>query len=231
MRHPGIAFRRWRSESPSTRDPRLVWYLLRRRGVRGFLRQKHLSDDFFELHLGLQQGYAELANLLVDWAHPESVCDMGCGNGYILSALAQQGIQIQGVDASEAVLRYVDDDIRDRIAIRDLSQPQDLGQFDLVISTGVAEHLPKRSARGFVDNVARHARRRVFYAAAKPGQWGDGHINCQPQEYWIEMFNEHGLEHDPATSQRLSDACADSEAVSAALPWIPGIIMVFERPS
>jgi SAM-dependent methyltransferase len=231
MRHPGVALRRWRAESPSTRDPQLIWYLLRRRGVRGFLGQKKLGDDFFELHLGLQHGYAELAKLLSDWAQPESVCDMGCGNGYILGALAQEGVQIQGVDSSEAVLRFVGEDIRDRIVIRDLSQPQDLGRFDLVISTGVAEHLPKRSARGFVENIARHAKHRVFFAAAKPGQWGDGHINCQPQEYWIELFKEHGLEHDPKTSEQLSEAAAASEAMSEALPWIIGIIMVFERPS
>jgi SAM-dependent methyltransferase len=231
MRDQWISFRRWRAESPSTRDPHLILYLLRRRGIRGFLGQKRLGDDFFELHVGLQAGYAELANLLVDWAHPDSVCDMGCGNGYILSALAEKGIDVQGVDASPSVLRYVDEAIRDRVAIRDLSQPQDLGRFDLVVSTGVAEHLPKRAAPAFVENTARHSKRHVFFAAAAPGQWGDGHINCQPQEYWIDLFRQQGLEHDPAASALLAAECAASEPIREALPWLLEIIMVFERPS
>jgi cyclopropane fatty-acyl-phospholipid synthase-like methyltransferase len=230
MQHRWIAYRRWRGESPSTRDPQLIWYLLRRRGIRGLLGQKHLGDQFFELNVGQEQAYAEVADLLTEWAQPESVCDLGCGNGYILSALAQKGIEVQGVDGSPSVLRFVDEGIRDRVVIRDLSQPQDLGRYDLVISTGVAEHLPKRSAGAFVENVARHAKRHVFFAAAEPGQWGDGHINCQPQEYWIRLFKEQGLEHDPGTTERLSEACASSEAIREALPWLLRIIMVFERP-
>lgn len=231
MRHPGIAFRRWRAESPSTRDHRLMLYLLKTRGLRGFLGQKHLGDQFFELHVGLEQAYAEVADLLIDWGRPESVCDLGCGNGYIIHALAQRGVEVQGVDASESVLRFVPEDIRDRVIIRDLGKPQDLGSFDMAISTGVAEHLPKRFAGAFVQNVAGCARKRVFFAAAEPGQWGDGHINCQPQEYWIELFKEQGFEHDPAATARLTEACRASEAITQRLPWLLNIIMVFERPS
>jgi SAM-dependent methyltransferase len=231
MRHPGLAFRRWRAESPSTRDHRLMLYLLRTRGLRGFLGQKRLGDQFFELHVGHRQAYAEVADLLIDWARPESVCDLGCGNGYILSSLADRGVQVQGVDASESVLNFVDEGIRDRVFIRDLSKPQDLGRFDLAMSTGVAEHLPKRFAGAFVQNVAGCARQRVFFAAAEPGQWGDGHINCQPQEYWIQLFEEQGFEHDTGATARLTEAARASEAINRSLPWLLNIIMVFERPS
>jgi SAM-dependent methyltransferase len=230
MRHPGTAYRRWRAESPSTRDPKLVMYLLRTRGLRGVLGKRQLGDDFFAGHVELHQGYGELANLLLAWARPESVLDLGCGNGYILSAIAEQGVQVQGADASPAVLRFLDEAIRDRVSILDLSQPQDLGRFDLVISTEVAEHLPKRSSRAFVENVARHSRQHVFFTAAQPGQWGDGHINCQPQGYWIELFAEHGLEHDAESSARLAADAGASEPVSQSLPWLLGNIMVFERP-
>jgi SAM-dependent methyltransferase len=206
-------------------------YLVRTRGLRGALGKGPLGDDFFEGHVGFQRAYAELANLLSDWAQPDSVCDLGCGNGYILSALAEQGVDVQGVDSSPSVLRFVDAGIRQRIAIRDLSQPQDLGRFDLVVSTEVAEHLPKRSARAFVGNVARHAKQHVVFTAAEPGQWGDGHINCQPQEYWIRLFGEEGLDHDAPASARLSAAAAASASISESLPWLINNIMCFERPS
>jgi SAM-dependent methyltransferase len=230
MRHPGLALRRWSAESPSTRDPHLIMYLVRTRGLRGALGRGELGEEFFEGHVVLERGYAKLAKLVSEWAHPESVCDLGCGNGYIISALAEQGVEVQGVDSSPSVLHFVSDDIRERIAIRDLSQPQDLGRFDLVISTEVAEHLPRRAARTFVGNVARHARQRVFFTAAQPGQWGDGHINCQPQEYWIQLFAGEGLQHDPGASARLADDARASEPISQLLPWLLDNIMVFERP-
>jgi hypothetical protein len=25
-----------------------------------------------------------------------------------------------------------------------------------------------------------------------PGQWGDGHINCQPKQFWIDLMQGHG---------------------------------------
>jgi hypothetical protein len=227
MRHP----RRWIAESPSTRDPRLLMYLVRTRGLRVALGRGELGDEFFEGHVALKHGYVELAKLVSMWAQPESACDLGCGNGYIISALAEQGVEVQGVDSSPSVLRFVSDDIRERIAIRDLSQPQQLGLFDLVISTEVAEHLPKHAAGTFVGNVARHARQRVFFTAAQPGQWGDGHINCQPQKYWIDLFAAEGLEYDPGASARLADDARTSESISQSLPWLLDNIMAFERPA
>ena len=231
VRHPRLTFRRWSAQSPSTRDPRLVMYLVRTRGLRSALGRGELGDKFFEGHVELERGYAELARLVSDWAQPRSACDLGCGNGYILSALAQQGVEVQGVDSSPSVLRFVGDDIRERIAIRDLSKPQDLGRFDLSISTEVAEHLPRRAARTFVGNVARHARKRVFFTAAQPGQWGDGHINCQPQEYWIQLFAGEGLNHDPRASVRLAAKARASEPINQSLPWLLDNIMMFERPA
>jgi hypothetical protein len=228
-RHPGLAARRWRAASPSTRDPRLIAYVVRTRGLRGALGQRRLGDDFFQKHVAFEQGYAALARLILGWASPESACDMGCGNGYIVSSLATHGVHAEGVDSSPSVLRFVDPAIRDRISICDLSRPQRFRRFDLVISTEVAEHLPKRAARTFVGNVARHADRRVFFTAAHPGQWGDGHINCQPRDYWIALFHEQGLLYDAQASDALGRAAAASAPIMESVPWLVENIMAFTR--
>jgi 2-polyprenyl-3-methyl-5-hydroxy-6-metoxy-1,4-benzoquinol methylase len=72
-----------------------------------------------------------------------SICDLGCGNGHIAGRLAALGYDVTGVDASISGLR---------IARQSYPQPKfverhidaelnDLGQFDLVISSDVIEHL------------------------------------------------------------------------------------------
>jgi SAM-dependent methyltransferase len=227
--HPGLALRRWSARSPSTRDWRLIAYLVRTRGVRGALFQRHLGDDFFEKHVAMQKGYSDLARILNTWANPTSVCDLGCGNAYILADFARRSIRVQGVDASDSVLRFADPLIRPHIVIRDLCQPQDLGRFDLVICTEVGEHVPKRSAHALVGNVARHAKKHVFFTAAQPGQWGVGHINCQPQDYWISLFAARGLVHDPDASGAVTREAMASPSVMESLPWLVPNIMMFTR--
>jgi 2-polyprenyl-3-methyl-5-hydroxy-6-metoxy-1,4-benzoquinol methylase len=76
----------------------------------------------------------------------KSICDLGCGNGYITGRLAALGYDVIGVDASESGTRIarehhpqarficslIDEGLRARVA---------LDPFDLVISSDVIEHL------------------------------------------------------------------------------------------
>ena len=75
----------------------------------------------------------------------ETICDLGCGNGYITTRLASVGYDVTGVDLSQSGLeiarngngnaRYVEARIDERLGSR-------LGnEFDLVVSSDVIEHL------------------------------------------------------------------------------------------
>jgi 2-polyprenyl-3-methyl-5-hydroxy-6-metoxy-1,4-benzoquinol methylase len=71
-----------------------------------------------------------------------SICDVGCGNGHIAGRLAALGYQVTGVDASASGIRiarraYPGVEFVEALIERDLS----VGQFDLVISSDVIEHL------------------------------------------------------------------------------------------
>jgi len=84
--------------------------------------------------------------IVLDLENVNSVCDLGCGNGYMAGRLAERGYQVTGVDASESgiaiaranllhstfVHATIDSSLRHRIGL----QP-----FDLVVSSDVIEHL------------------------------------------------------------------------------------------
>ena len=75
-----------------------------------------------------------------------SVCDLGCGNGHITGRLAKLGFRVVGVDASAsgiAVARraYPNVEFVEALIDRGLS----LGQFDLVVSSDVIEHMYRPS--------------------------------------------------------------------------------------
>jgi hypothetical protein len=59
----------------------------------------------------------------------------------------------------------------------------------------VAEHLPKSCARRFVQLLTALSPLVVF-TAATPGQGGVDHVNEQPHEYWIDLFQSQGFQFD-----------------------------------
>src|SRR5215211_1807455 len=78
-----------------------------------------------------------------------SVCDLGCGNGHISGRLAALGYRVTGVDASESGIRiarraYPSVEFMESLIAGSLGER--LGDFDLVISSDVIEHLYRPSA-------------------------------------------------------------------------------------
>ena len=72
----------------------------------------------------------------------QSICDLGCGNGHISGRLAAHGYHVIGVDASASGIQiarraYPGVEFVHALVDRDL----DMGQFDLIISSDVIEHL------------------------------------------------------------------------------------------
>ena len=76
----------------------------------------------------------------------QSICDLGCGNGHISGRLAALCYHVTGVDASPSGIEiarraYPGVEFVNALIDRDLS----LGQFDLMISSDVIEHLYRPS--------------------------------------------------------------------------------------
>lgn len=76
-----------------------------------------------------------------------SICDLGCGNGHIAGRLGLHGYQVTGIDASRSGIQiaqraYPDVKFVDALINRELSA---FGNFDLVISSDVIEHLYRPS--------------------------------------------------------------------------------------
>jgi SAM-dependent methyltransferase len=156
-----------------------------------------IYDDLHHDQLGREResnraSARKILGILLQFARPGSVLDVGCGLGTWLATARELGVHdVRGVDGD-----WVDDamlDVEPAVVCRcDLEQGVSLDRrFDLVISLEVAEHLDARAADSFVASLVRHGDM-VLFSAAIPSQGGHHHVNEQFPEYWAERFARHG---------------------------------------
>ena len=127
----------------------------------------------------------------------ESVIDLGCAVGQILNACANAGAKvITGVDGSwvnKSKLLIPQDRFFDYdISQKGLREKLPEKNFDLTISSEVAEHLDENDAENYMDNLTSFSDV-ILFSAAIPGQGGDHHVNEQWPSYWIKKFAARGF--------------------------------------
>jgi SAM-dependent methyltransferase len=132
------------------------------------------------------------------------LADVGCGTGAYAAAARVAGLATIGYERSRAgrAIARAQRVPAEPFDLDDQPTLDAIGSFDLAYSLEVAEHLPRELGDTLVRLLVRIAPTVVF-TAAHPGQGGQGHVNEQPQSYWLERFAAYGGTYDPAASNRL----------------------------
>lgn len=165
--------------------------------------------------------------LLAYFGRPLSIADFGCGDGWMIRTARSAGVlYYTGIEADASVLKIAGGDLN--IVIRDLSVPCYLGRvFDMVMSLEVGEHLPEHAANTYVDTLVRHMHSILVFSAAKVGQGGYEHINCQDQPYWRDKFERRGLQYHQVHTDNLRTIW---QLCVGPLTWLPQNVQVFVLP-
>jgi SAM-dependent methyltransferase len=150
------------------------------------------SSEFYLLHQERSITSAEeIIPIVKKYIQPDSVIDVGCGNGTWLKVWKSFGVKnIVGIDGA-----YVNPD--QLLIDKKEFVPFDLEsgylsdeKFDLVTSLEVGEHIASKHALRYVDSLCRLGNI-ILFSAALPGQPGTNHINAQYPEYWVNLFAMH----------------------------------------
>jgi len=165
-----------------------------------------------------RESVEHIADWIVREIQPKRIIDVGCGPGHLMAALHRRGVEVFGVDISDAAMKRVADKGLPG-ELFDLTAPETRlpgAPYDLAISCEVAEHLEAKFASTFVEKLSAAAPC-VYLTAFEPGKAispGLFHVNEQPNEYWINLMNQRGMQLDQASTTRARKALDRPDVMS-----------------
>lgn len=176
------------------------------------------NEEYFEGNKSKSNysGYAEaslgpsriLAETLFRFFRPLNSLDVGCAVGHGVQRSVELGVDAHGVDISDWAVAQAN---TQRVWQTDFSQQMIRGQYDLVYSYDVVEHvLPERI--GFAINNLWQATRRdllVVPATYENGETFDPdeptHLILEPHSWWVDLITKTtGARYDEEASHRFA---------------------------
>jgi hypothetical protein len=134
---------------------------------------------------------------------PKSIIDVGCAIGNLVEGFYGQGIEAVGIEGCKNAIPYMIEP--DRIIIHDLRKPwTSILRYSLAVSFEVAEHIEPEYTLQYINTLCLLSNR-ILCSAAQPGQPGTYHVNCQPREYWIDLFNDESYQNKPEIEQAIKE--------------------------
>jgi SAM-dependent methyltransferase len=126
----------------------------------------------------------------------ETVLDVGCGQGHALRYFANIGCSVLGIEglpsnAAKSELPVIVNDIQ--------ATTLQVHGIDLVWCCELVEHIEEQYLCNLLPLLT--CGKYLAMTHAEPKQVGHHHVNCQPQEYWIEKITACGFNFDEATTE------------------------------
>lgn len=137
---------------------------------------------------------------------PKSFVDVGCGTGEMVEMAQEKGLDAIGIDGDYTLERKSECIIHD-YTTGEYNLPK---IYDLCWSVEFLEHVEGIYIGNFMKTFTycKH----VIITHALPGKHGHHHVNCQPFEFWQNIFKYYGLEFD-------QDITDDLRNVSTMKKW------------
>lgn len=133
---------------------------------------------------------------------PSRVIDFGCSSGLYLRPWHLLGVETQGLENS---LEAIDLRVVPSVGYADLTKPIRIAKYfpdkpELGLCIEVLEHIDPIFEDAVLDNLCSNTHGPLVFSAAKPGQGGENHVNCQHKEHWICAFHERGWHYSMKTA-------------------------------
>jgi len=167
------------------------------------------KDGFFRKRHLLHWRAPIFCQAVIDIIKPESVIDIGCATGDLVSQFRQMGLVSDGLEGSDHALNHsvIEDilhwDLRCDLRNCTLSTTALLPiPYDLCLCLEVAEHIEPEYTKIFLGNLI-YFSSNILLSIAGPGQKGLHHVNLQEMTYWDDLFDELGYTRKQSVADQI----------------------------
>jgi SAM-dependent methyltransferase len=174
---------------------------------------------------GLREAPNVIECILSCYPHLNKVLDVGSGSGVFSAEFNKRGVSAVAIEHSHYGRKLaIKQGVNCYPFDLNLEPPADLdGEFDLIYCFEIAEHLPPSTGRNLIKFLTSF-NKIVLFTAAHPGQGGIGHINEQPKEYWISLFQEFKYKFNEHETNSLKEKFYQANCSF----WFPKNIIVLQ---
>jgi len=153
-------------------------------------------------HLGGHCGITHIDVAILEYFKSKGAStylDIGCGPGGMLDKALELGYSAQGVDGDFTIPR----NNPDKVIIHDYTVgPLKLDtNYDLIWSCEFVEHVEEKYLHNFMETFS--LGKTVCMTYAPVGTSGHHHVNCNTEEYWINVFNKYGFTYNVRLTKEL----------------------------
>jgi SAM-dependent methyltransferase len=169
----------------------------------------------------LMQGFERSLDELLERGDPESLLDVGCGEGVLVQRVAQRlhPRRVVGIDLEEGSIqagwaRHQAPNLEYR-TMHAQELPFGEGEFDMVSAIEVLEHLP--DPEGTLAQMARCAQRHLLVSVPREPMWRG--LNMARGAYWAHLGNTPGHLNHWSRSAFVRLLARHGEVVEARSPF------------
>ena len=127
-----------------------------------------------------------------------TILDLGCGSGGQVYEAQKLGFNVLGVDGDFTLLReeselFVTHDFtKGKLEVD--SHLALIKNYDMIWCCEFVEHIKEK----YVDNWMSLTQKGkyVFMTYSNLGKLGHYHVNCQPLEYWVSLYDKYGFKYN-----------------------------------
>lgn len=130
---------------------------------------------------------------LIKSFNPKKVLDVGCGIGYLVKRLNSEGIETMGIDFSEHLEEFWNDDHFFEMDAKQIDFPDD--SFDVVFSSDFFEHLDEEDIDKVANEMKRVGKVVITFVADDLGKplnrrQMQYHLTHKPISWWTEKLGD-----------------------------------------
>jgi len=135
--------------------------------------------------------FKAIARELKGYFTPKRVLDVGAAMGFMVQELAGLGVDAHGIDISEYAVGGCPEAVTSRLVCgRAEKLPWENGDFDLVVSFDMLEHLNETQYRAAIREMARVSSKNLLFSITTDDHVIDqSHISVMPIEKWVAIVD------------------------------------------